>query len=86
MELLPLCVVVLALVCSTYFIHKMCSKKIDYAGRVALVTGGASGIGFQLCRMLIKHRITVVIWDIDDNTLQRAVAEVYTGEIIVISD
>ena len=67
----------LVLSCSTYFLYsKIFQRKIDYAGSVALVTGGASGIGLELCKQLLEHHITVVIWDVDEEALCQAVSEV----------
>ena len=33
--------------------------------RVALVTGGASGIGEEVCRLLAEHQFLVAVCDID---------------------
>jgi NAD(P)-dependent dehydrogenase (short-subunit alcohol dehydrogenase family) len=54
------------------------------AGRVAVVTGGASGIGKAIARRLIAERMTVVIADIERLALQRAAAE--TGAIGICTD
>lgn len=37
-----------------------------------LITGGASGIGFRLAAGAIKKGATVIIWDIDAESLERA--------------
>lgn len=37
----------------------------DLAGRVALVTGGASGIGAAVCRLLSGHGVHVAVCDMD---------------------
>jgi NAD(P)-dependent dehydrogenase (short-subunit alcohol dehydrogenase family) len=39
----------------------------DFAGRVAVVTGGASGIGAQVARQLRDAGATVVSWDLHDD-------------------
>ena len=54
------------------------------AGRIAVVTGGASGIGKSIARRLIAERMTVVIADIERDALQRAAAE--TGAIGIWTD
>ena len=38
----------------------------DFAGAVALVTGGASGIGAQVVRQLQRSGATVAVWDLAD--------------------
>jgi NAD(P)-dependent dehydrogenase (short-subunit alcohol dehydrogenase family) len=44
-------------------------------GRVAVVTGGANGLGFAYARALADNGAHVTIMDIDDNAAARAVAE-----------
>jgi len=51
----------------------------NLAGRVAVVTGGASGIGRAIARRLIGQGMTVVIADIEQSALERAAAE--TGAV-----
>ncbi|WP_459618832.1 SDR family NAD(P)-dependent oxidoreductase [Bordetella sp. 2513F-2] len=36
----------------------------DYTGRVAVVTGGSSGIGAEIARQLRHHGATVAVWDL----------------------
>ncbi|ARP85317.1 SDR family NAD(P)-dependent oxidoreductase [Bordetella genomosp. 9] len=38
--------------------------KYDYSGRVAVVTGGANGIGAEIARQLRAHGATVAVWDL----------------------
>jgi 2-hydroxycyclohexanecarboxyl-CoA dehydrogenase len=45
------------------------------AGRNAIVTGGASGIGLATCRRLARDGVGIGVWDIDDAGAQRAVDE-----------
>jgi NAD(P)-dependent dehydrogenase (short-subunit alcohol dehydrogenase family) len=48
----------------------------DFAGRVAVVTGAASGIGRGLARHAAKERMRVVLADVEAPALDDAVAEV----------
>ncbi len=40
-------------------------NQIDLKGRVAVVTGGAQGIGFEIAQRLLQSGAKVVVWDID---------------------
>jgi len=51
------------------------------AGQVALVTGGATGIGFQICRVLGEHGARVVLLSRKEENLRRAVEELHTDGI-----
>lgn len=44
----------------------------DFSGRVAVISGGANGIGFATAQRLVSDGATVVLWDIDDTALTRA--------------
>jgi 2-dehydro-3-deoxy-L-rhamnonate dehydrogenase (NAD+) len=46
-----------------------------FAGRVALITGGASGIGLATARRMSAEGGRVVLWDVDAAALERARAE-----------
>ena len=47
----------------------------DFAGKVAVVTGGASGIGFALCERAAAEGMKVVLADIEDQALADAAAK-----------
>ena len=47
----------------------------ELRGRVAVVTGGASGIGFALGRRFVEEGMRVVLADVEEPPLERAVAE-----------
>ena len=51
----------------------------DLAGRVAVVTGGASGVGKGLVPALLDEDVKVVIADVEERALDAAVAEL-TGK------
>jgi len=45
---------------------------IDLQGRVAIVTGGARGIGFAAARRMLRSGAKVVLWDIDAAAMHEA--------------
>jgi 3-oxoacyl-[acyl-carrier protein] reductase len=47
-------------------------NQIDLNRRVAVVTGGAQGIGFAVSERLLKSGASVVMWDMDAAKLQEA--------------
>ncbi len=47
-------------------------NQIDLKGRVAVVTGGAQGIGYAIAQRLLQSGASVVIWDIDAAKLESA--------------
>jgi len=49
-------------------------NEIDLAGRSAIVTGGARGIGYACAERLLISGAAVTIWDRDRPALERAVA------------
>jgi NAD(P)-dependent dehydrogenase (short-subunit alcohol dehydrogenase family) len=54
----------------------MSSARYDFRGRVAVVTGGASGIGAETARLLRGFGATVVVWDLSgEGELQVDVAD-----------
>ena len=40
-------------------------NQIDLQGRIAVVTGGAQGIGFAISERLLQSGAKVVMWDVD---------------------
>jgi 2-dehydro-3-deoxy-L-rhamnonate dehydrogenase (NAD+) len=47
---------------------------VDLQGRIAIVTGGARGIGFAIAQRMLKSGASVVLWDIDAAAMQEAAA------------
>lgn len=53
----------------------MSNKKRDFEGQVAFITGGASGIGFGIAKAFAANGMKVMLADIEEDTLAKAVAE-----------
>ena len=53
----------------------MTLDRLTIDGSVAVVTGGASGIGMGIAKALLRRGATVVIADIEEPVLERAVGE-----------
>ncbi|MBT6118437.1 MAG: SDR family oxidoreductase [Rhodospirillaceae bacterium] len=47
-------------------------NRIDLAGRVALVTGGAQGIGLAIAERLLRSGAAVTVWDANEARLTKA--------------
>lgn len=50
-------------------------SSIDLSGRVAIITGGARGIGYATAQRMRASGATVVLWDMDGEKLSEARAE-----------
>jgi len=50
-------------------------NQLDLQGRVAIVTGGAQGIGYAVAERMLRSGATVVLWDINGIQLRRAAAD-----------
>lgn len=50
-------------------------NQIDLNGRVAVVTGGAQGLGFAIARRLVLSGARVSLWDMNEELLAAAQAE-----------
>ena len=47
-------------------------NQLDLKGRVAVITGGAQGIGYATAERMLRSGATVVLWDIDTKLLAQA--------------
>ena len=52
----------------------------DLSGKVAIVTGGGSGIGEAICHALARHGAHVCILDVNIEQAQRVQADIVAGE------
>ena len=50
-------------------------NQLDFNGRHAIVTGGATGLGFAIATRLVGSGGSVTLWDRDAATMQKAVAQ-----------
>ena len=48
----------------------------DFKNKVAVVTGGASGVGKSICKLLASEGAKVVVSDIEVGALDKAVSEI----------
>lgn len=53
----------------------MTNIKYNFENKVAVITGGAQGIGFEITREFLKSNSQVVIWDYSKEALDKAKAE-----------
>jgi len=59
-------------------------NQIELTGRVAVITGGAQGIGYAIAQRMLGSGATVVLWDADAAKLGEAKASLgYAGKVIV---
>jgi|SRR5262245_22590585 len=64
-------------------------NKLDFAGRNAIVTGGAQGIGLAIVQRLADSGARVHIWDRDDKLLAKTLAKLgkaASGEAVDVTD
>ncbi len=64
---------------------------IDLKGRVAVITGGAQGIGFATAKRFLASGASVVLWDMDAPRLAQAVTELSaagptSGDTVELTD
>jgi 2-dehydro-3-deoxy-L-rhamnonate dehydrogenase (NAD+) len=66
-------------------------NQIDLKGRVAVITGGAQGIGYATTQRLLQSGARAVIWDIDKGRLDEACTALSAhgpvrGEVVELTD
>jgi len=50
--------------------------QFDLKDRMAIITGGAQGFGLNIAKKFLNSGANVIIWDIDEKELQKAVKEI----------
>jgi 3-oxoacyl-[acyl-carrier protein] reductase len=50
-------------------------NQIDLNGRVAVITGGAQGIGLAIAQRLLQSGARAILWDVDAHALNKAAGE-----------
>ena len=50
--------------------------QFDLKNKTAIITGGAQGFGLDIAKRFLKSGAKVIIWDIDDDELKKAINEV----------
>jgi 3-oxoacyl-[acyl-carrier protein] reductase len=66
-------------------------NKLDLAGRTAIVTGGARGIGLAVARRMVASGASVSIWDVDPAAAEQSRAALaadgnVTAEVLDLTD
>lgn len=54
-------------------------NQLDLAGRHAVITGGAAGLGYAIAQRLLASGASVTLWDLDSGALARAAAQLGVG-------
>ena len=53
----------------------------DFKNRTALITGGAQGFGLDIAKRFLKSGAKVIIWDIDQKMVEKAVKDLNTPNL-----
>lgn len=66
-------------------------NKLDLNGRVAIITGGARGIGYAAAERMLASGATVVLWDVDAKALDEAKIKLaklgtVSGDVVELTD
>ena len=55
--------------------------KFDLTNRVAIVTGGAQGFGLAITERFVEAGAKVVIWDIDEDAVKKALEKINSDNL-----
>ncbi|MDQ3261993.1 MAG: SDR family oxidoreductase [Pseudomonadota bacterium] len=58
-------------------------NKIDLDGKIAVVTGGARGIGYAISERFIQSGAKVALWDMDSDAMDKAVKELSESGTVI---
>ena len=61
-------------------------NQLDLAGRHAVITGGAAGLGFAIAQRMLASGATVTVWDLNPQALAAARGELGAGVHTVVVD
>lgn len=66
-------------------------NQIDLKGRVAVITGGAQGIGYAISERMLRSGARVVMWDIDGSKIAQACQTLsalgaVSGQVVELTD
>ena len=66
-------------------------NQLDLKGRVAIVTGGAQGIGYSTAQRMLASGASLLLWDMDAARLAQAVTELsalgpVSGTVVELTD
>ena len=66
-------------------------NKLDLNARVAIITGGARGIGYAAAERMLASGATVVLWDVDAKALDEAKVKLaklgaVSGDVVELTD
>jgi 2-dehydro-3-deoxy-L-rhamnonate dehydrogenase (NAD+) len=61
-------------------------NQLDFKGRHAVVTGGATGLGFAIAQRLLASGGRVTLWDRDEAAAAKAARELGAGAGVVVVD
>ena len=57
----------------------------QFAGKTAVISGGAEGIGFSIAKALGKEKMNIVLTDIDKENLEKATLELESAGVPVLA-
>jgi 2-dehydro-3-deoxy-L-rhamnonate dehydrogenase (NAD+) len=61
-------------------------NQLDLAGKHAVVTGGATGLGFAIAQRLLASQAVVTLWDVNAAALDQAKSQLGAGVSTVLVD
>jgi 2-dehydro-3-deoxy-L-rhamnonate dehydrogenase (NAD+) len=61
-------------------------NQLDLASRHAVITGGATGLGFAIAQRLLASSATVTLWDVNAAALDSAKTQLGNGVVTVLVD